>query len=162
MIFMAACNSPESGSDTNPADEFEMYKTEGIEPLYERSLKLAEMSGHFNSMIAETENARTYIIDEMIPYAEETKELAENLQDELVTKEIQDVNKVTIEQLDLMIQSFNKQAEFLELHIPPVSDESYAKSEEVYAEVMELQEQIDEKTAESNKKVEDLESEYGS
>lgn len=42
------------------------------------------MSGHFNAIIAETEDARTYIIDEMIPYAEETKELAESLQDELV------------------------------------------------------------------------------
>ncbi|MET3575595.1 hypothetical protein ACFFIY_06055 [Bhargavaea ullalensis] len=162
MIFLAACNSPESGSGIDPADEFEDYKTEGIEPLYERSWKLAEMGGHFNSMIAETENARTYIMDEMIPYAEETKELAESLQDELVTKEIQDVNKVTIDQLDLTIESFHKQAEFLELHIHPVSDESYAKSEEVYAEVMELQEQIDEKTAEYDTKVKELESKYGS
>lgn len=160
MCFLVACSNPESSSGVDPADELEKYKTEGIEPLPDRSLKLAEMGGHFNSIISETENARAYIIDEMIPYAEETKELAVNLQDDLVNEEIKETNKVTIDQLDLMIQSFNKQAEFLELHIPPVSDESYAKSEEVYAEIIELQEQIDEKTAEYNTKVEDLESEY--
>ncbi|EMR04961.1 hypothetical protein C772_03112 [Bhargavaea cecembensis DSE10] len=162
MGFLVACSNPESSSGVDPADEFEKYKTEGIEPLYDRSLELAEMGGHFNSIISETENARTYMIDEMIPYAEQTKKLAEKLQDELVHEEIKDLNSVTIDQLDMIIRSFNKQVEFLELHIPPVSDESFAKSEEVYAEVMNLQEQIDEKTEVYNIKLEELEFKYGS
>jgi hypothetical protein len=160
LMYLAACSSSGSGGPS-PAEEFDKYQTEGIEPLYERSLELAEMGGHLNSIIPEPENARDYITDEMIPHIEETRGMAEELQTGLVNQEIKEVNQVTIDQLNLMIDSFNKQAEFLELHIPPVSDESYSESEAVYAEIMQLQEQVDGKTAEYNTRLDDLEQKYG-
>ncbi|WP_424237138.1 hypothetical protein [Bhargavaea ginsengi] len=160
MIFLAACSISGSSDGKSPSEEFEEYRTEGIEPLHERSLELAEMGGHLNSIIPEPENARDYITAEIIPYIEETKGMAEELQDSLINQEIKEVNQVTIAQLELMIASFDKQAEFLELHIPPVSDESYAESEEIYAEIMQIQEQVDEKTEEYNARIGDLEKKY--
>lgn len=160
LLSLAACNLSATGQ-IDLDKEFEEYRAEGIEPLHERSLKLAEMGGHLNALIPEPEKARDYITDEMIPYIEETHGLAEELQDDLINQDIKEVNQVTIVQLNLMIDSFNKQAEFLELHIPPVSDESYAESEAVYAEIMQLQEQIDAKTSEYNTRNEELEEKYG-
>ncbi|KZE40311.1 hypothetical protein AV656_03350 [Bhargavaea cecembensis] len=160
LMVLAACSNSESSGDPSPAEEFDQYRTEGIDPIHERSLELAEMGGHLNAMIPEPEKARDYITDEMISYIEETRVMAEELQDGLINQEIKEVNQITIDQLNLMADSFNKQAEFLELHIPPVSDESYAESEAVYAEIMQLQEQIDEKTSEYNTSLDDLEQKY--
>lgn len=161
LMFLAACSSSGTSSGINPAEEFDKYRTEGIEPLHERSLELAEMGGHLNAMIPEPEKARDYITNEMIPHIKETQGLAEELQDGLINEEIKEVNQVTIDQLNLMIDSFNKQSEFLELHIPPVSDDSYDESEAVYAEIMQLQEQIDQKTSEYNTKIRELEEKFG-
>ena len=161
LMVLPACSNSENSGGPSPAEEFDQYRTEGIEPLHERSLELAEMGGHLNAMIPEPEKARDYITDEMIPHIEETQGLAEKLQDGLVNEEIKEVNQVTIDQLDLMIDSFNKQAKFLELHIPPVSDESYEESEAVYAETMQLQAQIDQKTSEYNTKIRELEKKFG-
>lgn len=161
LMVLPACSNSENSGGPSPAEEFDQYRTEGIQPLHERSLELAEMGGHLNAMIPEPEKARDYITDEMIPHIEETQGFAEKLQDGLVNEDIKEVNQVTIDQLDLMIDSFNKQSEFLELHIPPVSDESYEESEAVYAEIMQLQEQIDKRTTEYNAKVDDLEQKYG-
>ncbi|WP_376869497.1 hypothetical protein [Bhargavaea changchunensis] len=160
LMFLAACSSSGTSSGLNPAEEFDQYRTEGIEPLHERSLELAEMGGHLNAMIPQPEKARDYITDEMIPHIKETQGLAEELQDGLINQEIKEVNQITIDQLNLMADSFNKQAEFLELHISPVSDESYAESEAVYAEIMQLQEQIDAKTSEYNTSLDDLVQKY--
>lgn len=154
LFLITACES------ISPEDEFHKYKSEDVEPIFQRSLKLAEMGGHFTTIVDQPEEAHDYIENDILPFLEETRGMAQDIQDTLVHQEIKDLNDITLKQLDLTITHFSKLAEVVELHIPPVSDASYKESEEVYVEVMEINEQIDQVIEEYNKKFEELEEKY--
>ena len=157
-LTQTACGN--SSSSVSPAEEFKEYKTEGIKPIYEKSIELAEMSVHFTKILEQPEVAYNYLNDDIIPFVENTKDLVQDLQGNLVNQEIKDLNEMTLKQLDLLIESFSKQAEMVRLHMPPVSDESYKKSEDIYLEVIDLQEQIDQVIEEYNSKLSELEGKY--
>ncbi|RKQ28336.1 hypothetical protein [Oceanobacillus halophilus] len=159
VLTLTAC--ADSSSSISPADEFKEYKTEGIEPIYERSQELSEMSGHFTTIVDQPEKAYNYLNDNIIPFVEDTKELAQDLNSNLVNQEIKDLNEISLKQLDLLIDSFSKQAEVVKLNTPPVDDESYNQSEEIYMEVIDLQEEIDQVIEAYNAKIDELEEKYG-
>lgn len=157
IMSLAACNS--SASDQISLDkEFEKYRAEVIEPLNDRAIKTAEMGGRYTMLLEETEEAYNYINDELIPYATETRDLALEAQDGLVNPEIQELNEILIENLELTLESFTMTASMTEMNIPPIEDEKavYEKTEKIYAELMELQEEIDRTSAEYEKRVDAL------
>lgn len=157
IMSLAACNS--FASDQISLDkEFEKYRAEVIEPLNDRVFKTAEMGGRYTTMLEETEEAFHYINEELIPYAAETRDLALEAQDGLVNPEIQELNEILIENLELTLESFTMTASMTEMNIPPIEDEKavYEKTEKIYAELMELQEEIDRTSVEYEKRVEEL------
>ncbi|WP_102026525.1 hypothetical protein [Salirhabdus sp. Marseille-P4669] len=159
LLFLSACGDSKNSS-VSVADEFSDYE-EGIAPLYDRSLKLIEMSGHFTTIVEQPEQAYNYLRDEILPYVEESKKIAEDLQGSLENRELKDLNEISLKQFDLMLESFSKQAEVMKLNIPPMSDEEFNQSQDIYMEVVELEEQIDQVIEEYNAKYDELEEKYG-
>ncbi|KZE40312.1 hypothetical protein AV656_03355 [Bhargavaea cecembensis] len=157
IFSIAACN-PSATDQIGLEKEFEEYRTEVIEPLNDRAIKTAEMGGRYTTMLEEAEEAFQYINEELIPYVAETRDMAMDAQDGLVNQEIQELNKILIKNLELTLESFTMTAAMTEMNIPPIEDEKavYEKTENIYAELMELQEEIDRTSAEYEKRVEEL------
>jgi hypothetical protein len=157
ILSLASCN-PTTTGQIGLDKEFEEYRAEVLEPLNDRAIKTAEMGGRYTTMLEETEEASHYINEELIPYTAETKDMAMDAQDGLVNPEIQELNKILIENLELTLESFTMTAAMTEMNIPPIEDEKavYEKTENIYAELMDLQEEIDRTSAEYEKRVEEL------
>jgi predicted small secreted protein len=157
ILSLAACN-PTTTGQIGLDKEFEEYRAEVLEPLNDRAIKTAEMGGRYTTMLEETEEAFHYINEELISYASETRDIAVDAQDGLVNPEIQELNEILIENLELTLKSFTMTAAMTEMNIPPIEDEKavYEKTENIYAELMELQEEIDRTSAEFDKRVEQL------
>ncbi|MCW1929648.1 hypothetical protein [Bhargavaea beijingensis] len=158
LVLSLASYNPTTTGQISLYNEFEEYRAEVIEPINDRAIKTAEKGGRYTTMLEETEEAFHYINEELIPYAAETRDLALEAQDRLVNPEIQELNEILIENLELTLESFTMTASMTEMNIPPIEDEKavYEKTEKIYAELMELQEEIDRTSAEYEKRVEEL------
>ncbi|WP_085991275.1 hypothetical protein [Oceanobacillus senegalensis] len=142
------------------ADELAVYKTEGIQPLYDNSIKILEMGARYTTMLDQPKKAYNYLKDEVIPLIDETKIMAVDLQNSLTNKEIKDLNKIFIYQIDLTLESFSKTAEMTKLNIPPVSEKDTGETEKIFAKTREIQAEIDRTIQEYNSEMDELSKKY--
>ena len=157
-VFLSACNSGNGAQSKNISveEEFEDYRKAVIEPLEERSFEYAEMFNHYASIIEQTEEAHSYLEDEVIPFSEESRKIASDAHDGLVNIEIRELNETTITYLDLTLDSLQKSADLLAMELSPVTEETYQKAVKLNEENMELQEKIDQTGEEMDRQIDEL------
>lgn len=109
-------------------------------------------------LLDKPDEAFDYINDKLIPYATETRDLAVAAQNALVNPEIQELDEILVKNLEQTLESFSMTAAMTEINISPIKDEKavYEKTVEIYAELMDMQEEIDHTSAEYEKRVEKL------
>ena len=100
MFVLVACSSNSNADKISIEEEFTEYRNTIIEPLNEKSLKIAEMGGHFASIIEDSEDASNYLDEELIPYVKEAREVAVDVKDSLVNEEIKLINDILIKNLN--------------------------------------------------------------
>ena len=155
MLVLTACSNS-NADKISVEEEFTEYRNTIIEPLNEKSLKIAEMFGHFATIIEETEEAYNYLSEEVIPFAKETRDVVVDARNRLVNDEIIELNEINIKHYDLTIESFTMTAEMMKLSIPPFSDKEYEKAEEIFNDNLELQEEIDRTSSKIDTKINEL------
>ena len=160
-VFLAACNSGNGVESKNISvdKEFENYRKAVIEPLEERSFEYAEMFNHYASIIEQTEEAHSYLEEEVIPFSEESRKIASDAHDGLVNEEIRELNETTIEYLDLTVDSLQKSADLLAYDFDTVTEETYQKAVKLHEENMELQEKIERTGVEMDRQIDALANE---
>ncbi|SIT92969.1 hypothetical protein [Edaphobacillus lindanitolerans] len=155
VVALAACSSP------GIAAEYKEYKDEGITPMYQNSMELIMMGNQMNSMLDNPQQADQYLKTEMIPMLEESKALSEDWQGRLTHEELKELNGLKDKELGLLIDSFTKLSELLELTADPGEDFEQ-KTAELSGEISDKQEQLEKITDEYTAKYEKLDQEYGS
>ncbi|WP_160162853.1 hypothetical protein [Bhargavaea cecembensis] len=163
VCLLAACNSGNEAESQNISveKEFEEYRKNVYEPLDERSFEFAEMFNHYASIIEQPEEAHSYLEKEVIPFMEETRELAIDAHDTLVNEEIRELNETTIEYLGLTLASLQKSAELSAIEVDTVdvdtvTEETYQKAVKLNEENMELQEKIEQTGVEMDRQINEL------
>lgn len=162
MLFLigllTACNSGNGAESKNISVEieFDEYRENVLEPLDERSIKIAEMLNHYASIVEQTEEAQRYLEEEVIPFMEETKKIASEAHDGLVNEEIRELNETTIEYVDLNLDSLRKTAGLSALELEPATEETYQKAVKLNEENIELQEKIDQTGEEMDRQIDEL------
>lgn len=163
VCILAACNSGNGVESKNISvdKEFENYRKAVIEPLEERSFEYAEMFNYYASIIEQTEEAHSYLEEEVIPFSEESRKIASDAHDGLVNEEIQKLNETTIEYLNLTLDSLHKSAELSAIdvdtaNVDTVTEETYQKAVKIHEENMELQEKIERTGVEMDRQIDAL------